>query len=192
MKLQTAMELGRVSNLPTVWSNCLAGALLANATLAPPLLAWIMLAISLGVIMAVNYGTEEVQGGKGTRGQGGRGDVSDFIWKFVALLVDRKIGNNPQKSIDYPVPKTKIELFVEIQKQLPGFFLDVTFNTDQTPLGILGGSGAGKSLILRCIAGLDTPDRGRIVLNGRRLNSHLRQATARNYRSFDSQKYFLV
>ncbi|MGA9383282.1 MAG: sulfate/molybdate ABC transporter ATP-binding protein, partial [Phormidium sp.] len=35
------------------------------------------------------------------------------------------------------------------------------------PLGLLGGSGAGKSMILRCIAGMETPDRGRIVLNGK-------------------------
>lgn len=47
MKLRTALELGRVSNLPTVWSNCLAGALLANAPLSPPLLASVTLAISL-------------------------------------------------------------------------------------------------------------------------------------------------
>ena len=32
---------------------------------------------------------------------------------------------------------------------------------------MLGASGAGKSLILRCIAGLETPDTGRILLNGR-------------------------
>lgn len=124
----------------------------------------IMLAISLGVITVVNYGTEEGQRGKGARAQGGKGDVSNFIRKIVALLVDRRIGNNLQKSIENLVP-TKIELIVEIQKQLPGFLLDISFQTDQTPLGLLGASGAGKSLILRCIAGLDTPDKGRIVLN---------------------------
>lgn len=32
MKLSTAMQLGRVSNLPTVWTNTLAGAVLAGAT----------------------------------------------------------------------------------------------------------------------------------------------------------------
>jgi molybdate transport system permease protein len=34
-------------------------------------------------------------------------------------------------------------------------------------LGLLGASGSGKSLTLRCIAGLEKPNRGRIVLNGR-------------------------
>ncbi|MGB3293204.1 MAG: sulfate/molybdate ABC transporter ATP-binding protein, partial [Phormidesmis sp.] len=59
-------------------------------------------------------------------------------------------------------------LEVNIRKQLPEFCLSVNFVTDnQRPLGILGASGAGKSLILRCIAGIETPDTGRIVLNGR-------------------------
>ena len=58
-------------------------------------------------------------------------------------------------------------LFVEIQKQLPDFSLNVSFTTDNRALGLLGASGAGKSLILRCIAGIETPDSGRIVLNGR-------------------------
>ena len=34
-------------------------------------------------------------------------------------------------------------------------------------LALLGASGSGKSVCLRCIAGLIRPDRGRIVLNGR-------------------------
>ncbi|MEM8677672.1 MAG: molybdate ABC transporter permease subunit [Cyanobacteria bacterium P01_G01_bin.67] len=131
------------------------------------LLVIIMLAISLGVITAVNYWTESAEGRR--QKAEGRGDIFDSIGKFVAIFIDRKsrIGNNQQNSIDYPVPQAKIELIVDIQKQLPGFFLDVAFNTDQTPLGLLGGSGAGKSLILRCIAGLDTPDKGHIILNGK-------------------------
>ncbi|WP_427158055.1 molybdate ABC transporter permease subunit [Aliinostoc sp. HNIBRCY26] len=62
---------------------------------------------------------------------------------------------------------TDVKLFVDIEKRLPSFSLKVTFNTDDQPLGLLGGSGAGKSMILRCIAGIETPTRGRIVLNGR-------------------------
>src|SRR6202041_1814710 len=37
----------------------------------------------------------------------------------------------------------------------------------QAPLAILGASGAGKTVLLRCIAGLEKPNRGRIVLNDR-------------------------
>ncbi|WP_448266143.1 molybdate ABC transporter permease subunit [Nostoc sp. DSM 114159] len=58
-------------------------------------------------------------------------------------------------------------LFVNIEKILPSFDLKVAFNTDEQPLGLLGGSGAGKSMILRCLAGIETPTTGRIVLNDR-------------------------
>ncbi|MCY7282632.1 MAG: molybdate ABC transporter permease subunit, partial [Cyanobacteria bacterium CAN_BIN43] len=58
-------------------------------------------------------------------------------------------------------------LLVSIQKRLPNFHLNVSFNADHNPLGLLGGSGAGKSMILRCIAGVETPTQGQIVLNGR-------------------------
>jgi molybdate transport system permease protein len=68
---------------------------------------------------------------------------------------------NPQS----PIPNSG--LFVDIQKQLPGFLLDVSFSTNEQVLGLLGASGAGKSMILRCIAGIETPTKGRIVLNGR-------------------------
>ena len=118
----------------------------------------IMLAISLGVITAVNYGTENKINRKSKPRRDVPWNVSTLKWNLSA---------KHQKPIDYPVPKAKIELIVDIQKQLPGFLLDISFLTDQTPLGLLGASGAGKSLILRCIAGLDTPDKGRIILNGK-------------------------
>ncbi|NJP10534.1 MAG: molybdate ABC transporter permease subunit, partial [Leptolyngbyaceae cyanobacterium RU_5_1] len=58
-------------------------------------------------------------------------------------------------------------LSVDIRKQLSGFTLDGQFSCDRQPLGVLGASGSGKSMLLRCIAGTDTPTQGRIVLNGR-------------------------
>ncbi|MBD1212346.1 MAG: molybdate ABC transporter permease subunit [Dolichospermum circinale Clear-D4] len=58
-------------------------------------------------------------------------------------------------------------LFLNIEKRLPNFHLQIAFNTDDQPLGLLGGSGAGKSMILRCLAGIETPNKGRIVLNNR-------------------------
>ncbi|RCJ28471.1 molybdenum ABC transporter permease subunit [Nostoc minutum NIES-26] len=58
-------------------------------------------------------------------------------------------------------------LLVDIEKILPSFHLKVAFAANEQPLGLLGGSGAGKSMILRCIAGIETPTKGRIVLNGR-------------------------
>ena len=58
-------------------------------------------------------------------------------------------------------------LSVDIQKQLGNFRLEAQFETKSGLLALLGASGSGKSLTLRCIAGLLRPDRGRIVLNGR-------------------------
>ena len=58
-------------------------------------------------------------------------------------------------------------LSVDLEKQLGQFFLSVQFETESGLLALLGASGTGKSLTLRCIAGLLRPDRGRIVLNGR-------------------------
>lgn len=56
---------------------------------------------------------------------------------------------------------------VNIRKKLRDFYLDVEFTTEGASLGILGASGSGKSMTLKCIAGIVTPDEGRIVLHGR-------------------------
>jgi ABC-type sulfate/molybdate transport systems ATPase subunit len=58
-------------------------------------------------------------------------------------------------------------LEVAITKRLPGFTLDVDFTAGSTPVGLLGASGAGKTMVLRAIAGLVRPDDGRIALDGR-------------------------
>lgn len=58
-------------------------------------------------------------------------------------------------------------LEVDIYKKLSEFDLDVHFKIDEICLGVMGPSGSGKSMTLKCIAGIETPDSGRIVLNGR-------------------------
>lgn len=60
-----------------------------------------------------------------------------------------------------------MELFVDIKKKFLDFTLKVNFEAGLDALGLLGASGSGKSMTLRCIAGLEKPDEGRIVLNGR-------------------------
>ncbi|WP_179228636.1 molybdate ABC transporter permease subunit [Leptolyngbya ohadii] len=60
-------------------------------------------------------------------------------------------------------------LQVDIQKQLPNFTLNTAFAAKEETLGLLGGSGSGKSMTLRCIAGVETPTEGRIVLNDQTL-----------------------
>ena len=58
-------------------------------------------------------------------------------------------------------------LEVQIYKKLAEFDLDVSFQVDDNILGFMGASGSGKSMTLKCIAGIETPDQGRIVLNDR-------------------------
>ena len=56
---------------------------------------------------------------------------------------------------------------VNIEKNFKGFSLKSVFESNTSATGILGASGSGKSMTLRCIAGIETPDRGKIVINGR-------------------------
>ena len=58
-------------------------------------------------------------------------------------------------------------LEVSVHKSLGSFTLDAEFKTDGGTLALLGASGSGKSLTLKCIAGIVTPDNGRIVLDGK-------------------------
>jgi len=57
-------------------------------------------------------------------------------------------------------------LSVNIQKKLGAFQLNAAFDMSEGVTGILGSSGCGKSLTLRCIAGIERPDQGRVVLDG--------------------------
>ena len=51
-----------------------------------------------------------------------------------------------------------MSLTVNIRKSYGSFTLDVAFEAGDETLGFLGASGCGKSLTLRCIAGIETPD----------------------------------
>ncbi|MDR2438260.1 MAG: ATP-binding cassette domain-containing protein [Planctomycetaceae bacterium] len=60
-----------------------------------------------------------------------------------------------------------MSLEVNITKKLAHFTLNVSFRTENECLGLLGASGCGKSITLKCIAGIVQPDSGFIVINGR-------------------------
>ena len=60
-----------------------------------------------------------------------------------------------------------MSLEINIEKKLDGFTLRAAFTAGNTSTALLGASGCGKSMTLRCIAGIVKPDRGRIVLDGR-------------------------
>ena len=58
-----------------------------------------------------------------------------------------------------------MSLLVQIEKKLEDFHLKVDLESDAIT-GFLGASGSGKSMTLKCIAGIEKPDNGRIILNG--------------------------
>jgi molybdate transport system ATP-binding protein len=57
-------------------------------------------------------------------------------------------------------------LVCNISKKVNGFSLEVNITTRPGVTALLGASGSGKSMTLRCIAGISKPDSGRIELNG--------------------------
>ncbi|MGI6221189.1 MAG: sulfate/molybdate ABC transporter ATP-binding protein [Coriobacteriales bacterium] len=60
-----------------------------------------------------------------------------------------------------------MSLHVDIRKSYGDFTLEMAFDAGAEVVGLLGASGCGKSLTMRCIAGIETPDEGRIVVNDR-------------------------
>jgi molybdate transport system ATP-binding protein len=66
-------------------------------------------------------------------------------------------------------------LEVRARKRLPDFVLDVDFAVRDEILVLFGPSGAGKTMTLRLVAGLERPDAGEIVLDGQTLVSRERR-----------------
>ena len=59
-----------------------------------------------------------------------------------------------------------MSIYVDIEKDLGSFVLKAKFEAGNETLALLGPSGCGKSMTLRCIAGILTPDRGKIIVDG--------------------------
>ena len=60
-----------------------------------------------------------------------------------------------------------MSLHLDIEKSFPDFKLSARLECENEVVALLGSSGCGKSLALKCIAGIEKPDRGRIAINGR-------------------------
>lgn len=60
-----------------------------------------------------------------------------------------------------------MSLFVDVSKDYGSFRMHVRFEHEQGILGLLGASGSGKSLTLKLISGILTPDCGKIILGDR-------------------------
>lgn len=59
-----------------------------------------------------------------------------------------------------------MSVFVDIEKKLGAFSLKVRFEAGNETLALLGASGSGKSMTLKCIAGIEKPDSGHIEVDG--------------------------
>ena len=58
---------------------------------------------------------------------------------------------------------------IDVHKDWGSFTLDVKLHHEGGILGLLGASGCGKSKTLQCIAGIEKPDAGKVVVGARTL-----------------------
>ncbi|MEG4419939.1 molybdate ABC transporter permease subunit [Microcoleus sp. LAD1_D5] len=113
----------------------------------------IILSISLSVLTVVNFWTNlQRTSPKANSSQRLQSNLPKFASSFTT---------QSQKQ------QPKSGLCLRIFKPLSSFALDVGFDIGPEVLGILGASGSGKSMTLRCLAGLETPSSGKIVVNGK-------------------------
>ncbi|MEG3843706.1 molybdate ABC transporter permease subunit [Microcoleus sp. herbarium14] len=113
----------------------------------------IILSLSLSVLTVVNYWTD-LQ--RTSHQPNPNYKLQSNIPKTASYLTTKNLKKQPESG-----------LFLNIFKPLSGFALDVGFEIGPEVLGILGASGSGKSMTLRCIAGLETPTSGKIAVNGK-------------------------
>ncbi|MEG4520650.1 MULTISPECIES: molybdate ABC transporter permease subunit [unclassified Microcoleus] len=113
----------------------------------------IILSISLTMLTAVNFWTDlQRRSPKPNSSQRLRSNLPTFASNFTTKSQKKQ----PESG-----------LCLNIFKPLSSLALDVSFDIGPEVLGILGASGSGKSMTLRCIAGLETPSSGKIAVNGR-------------------------
>lgn len=125
--------------------------------------AVVIMLISLSSISGVNFWQEQQ---KKRRIRFGSSKTPAIAKKAIAPVAIAPVTIAPSKQSGSS-PNRVPGLIVNVQKQLASFDLDLAFSVTEATLGILGGSGAGKSMLLRCLAGMERPTNGQIVLNGR-------------------------
>ncbi len=123
--------------------------------------AIVIMAISLSGLLAVNLWQQRYEHKR--QGQPELIEADEPVDRGGKQTPVAALGQRTQP----PLMETSTGLLVDFKQQRSRFTLNTAFTARQETLGILGGSGSGKSMTLRCIAGVETPTSGRIVLNGR-------------------------
>jgi molybdate transport system permease protein len=176
--------------LPLAGPGVLAGAVLAFARALGEFGATLMLAgnipgrtqtIPLAIFSAVEEGNPQ----------------ATYLWVAVIVLLSigmiqllhlpqrnffsrRRVAAPARAETAYRIGTTNAQcaesnLSVDVVKSLESFCLDLNFQTKNRIVGLLGESGAGKSMTFRMIAGIETPDSGHIQLSGRILYDSARK-----------------
>jgi molybdate transport system permease protein len=167
--------------LPLAWPGVLAGTVLAFARALGEFGATLMLAGNIPgrtqtMPVAIYFAAE---GGDMGTAAAWVALIMAISFASIALMnlwgrPSLRAGKPPDSIAAEPIlitgemgPANTSELRVDLRKSYLGFALEVKFTARGGTLGLLGASGSGKSMTLRSIAGLESPDEGRIVLNER-------------------------
>jgi molybdate transport system permease protein len=137
---------GRTQTLPIAIFSAAEGGDMRTAAI------WVCLiiAVSFGIIALLNY----ERAGRTFSPQ----PTSEANFVASALAVPMPVAATSSRS-------ARVDM--AIAKKFESFFLNVQLSAEHGTLGLLGASGSGKSMTLRAIAGLITPDTGFIRVNGR-------------------------
>lgn len=153
---------GRTQTMPiAIFSSAESGDMRAAA-----LWVLVIVAISLAIIRLLNYERK-------TRAT----HLEPATSPRTAEVASVTAGSHAASDISRRGANEQFGLEFEAERKLENFTLGVRFKSRKGAMGLLGPSGAGKSMSLLMIAGVITPDKGRIVLNGRVLFD---SATKRN------------
>lgn len=150
----TLMLAGNIPKQTTTIPIAIYAAVESGSTQEAWLWTAIILSMSLSAIAIAHFWSNKRERG---RERGNR--KKDKVTTSIA---------NPQSPItNHLAPITNEGLFIDIYKQLPEFDLQIALHCVDQSIGILGASGTGKSMLLRCIAGMENPSSGRIVIDGK-------------------------
>jgi ABC-type Fe3+/spermidine/putrescine transport system ATPase subunit/ABC-type sulfate transport system permease component len=91
--------------------------------------------------------------------------------QYAGSALEELPSSAPEPSVRAVARGSATHLAITVERGLGNFRLDVAWSPQRRRLAILGPSGSGKSLTLKIIAGIETYDRGSILLDGNEISS---------------------